>query len=71
MMGPGKLGIVSVCIPPFSTVPVEHRHRVVFLGPQPQDLVLLPQAVPPARPQVHVVLRTFQAPPQECHPLLS
>lgn len=70
-MGHGKLGIVSVCIPPFSTVPVEHRHQVVFSGPQPQDLVLLPQAVPPARPQVHVVLHTFQASPQECHPLLS
>lgn len=66
-----QLGIVSLCIPPISTAPVEHRHQVVLSGPQLQDLVLLPQTVPPAGPPVHVVPHTFQASPQECHPLLS
>jgi len=66
-----QFGIVSLCVPPILTAPAEHRHQVVFLGPQLQVLVLLPQTVPPARPQVHVVLHTFQASPQEWHPLLS
>ena len=69
--GYSQLGIVSLCVCLILTAPVEHRHQVVFSGLQPQGLVLLPQTVPPARPLVHVVLPTFRASPQECHPRLS
>ena len=62
---------MGLCVPPILTAQVEHRRLVAFSGLQLQGLVLLPQTVPTARPQAHVVLLTFQASPQECHLPLS